>query len=196
MEKLYNAGRIRAIGVSNFLQPNLDALSQITDITPAINQFEISPLNTQKDLISFCKEKGIAVQAMSTFSHFRSVSPRKEILENARLLEIAKNHNKSVVQIVLRWMLQQNIIMIPKTWFTPHLTENINIFDFELSNEEMNTVESMDKGEFLNYNPKGQQQGFFRSIRNREELKKWNETHHSNLLIDIIDQIRYKILNV
>lgn len=86
--------------------------------------------------------------------------------------------------------------MIPKTWFTPHLTENINIFDFELSNEEMNTVDSMDKGEFLNYNPKGQQQGFFRSIRNREELKKWNETHHSNLLIDIIDQIRYKIINV
>lgn len=196
LEKLYNAGRIRAIGVSNFLQPHLDALSQITDITPAINQFEISPLNTQKDLISFCKEKGIAVQAMSTFSHFRSVSPRKEILENARLLGIAKNHNKSVVQIVLRWMLQQNIIMIPKTWFTPHLTENINIFDFELSNEEMNTVDSMDKGEFLNYNPKGQQQGFFRSIRNREEFKKWNETHHSNLLIDIIDQIRYKILNV
>ena len=70
---------------------------------------------------------------MSTFSHYRSVKPRKEILENDLLMTIAKNHNKTVVQVVLRWMLQQNIIMIPKTWLQKHLKENISIFDFELS---------------------------------------------------------------
>ena len=71
---------------------------------------------------------------MSTFSHFRSVEPRKEILENSTLHKIADFHNKSVVQIVLRWMLQQNIIMIPKTWEEKYLKENISIIDVDIYN--------------------------------------------------------------
>lgn len=190
LEELYKAGRIRAIGVSNFLQPHIDALAEISDIVPAVNQFEISPLNTQKELIKYCHEKGIAPQAMSTFSHFRSVEPRKEIVESDVLLPIAAKYNKSVVQVVLRWMQQQGIIMIPKTWYTPHLEENISIFDFELTDEEMKAVDSLDGGQFLNYNPFGQQQGFFRRVRNREEFKEWNAKHPSNILFDILDRIR------
>lgn len=190
LEELYKAGRIRAIGVSNFLQPHIDALAEISDIVPTVNQFEISPLNTQKGLIKYCHDKGIAPQAMSTFSHFRSVEPRKEIIESDVLLPIAAKYKKSVVQVVLRWMLQQGIIMIPKTWYLPHLKENISIFDFKLNEEEMKSIDSLDGGQFLNYNPFGQQQGFFRRVRNREEFKEWNEKHPSNLLLDVIDRIR------
>lgn len=76
-----------------------------------------------------------------------------EILENPTLMEIAKRHNKSVAQIVLRWLVQQGIAIIPKTWELKHLKENINLFDFELNQEDMSTIDSMDRGKCLNYNP-------------------------------------------
>lgn len=132
-------------------------------------------MNTQKGLIKYCQSRSIAVQAMSTFSHFRFVLPREEIINSDLLKVIAEKHGKSVVQIVLRWMLQQNIIMIPKTWNSIHLKENISIFDFELSDEEMSFVDSMDKGYFLNYNPFGQQQGFVKKYRNWDGFQEWNK---------------------
>lgn len=153
LEKFYKEGRIRAIGVSNMLPPHIEALKEVSDNIPAVNQFEISPLNTQKDIIKYCHDNGIAVQAMSTFSHFRSVEPRLEILDNPKLKQIAEKYNKSVVQIVLRWMLQQDIIIIPKTWIHDHLEENISIFDFSLTDEEMMVIDSLDGGMCLNYNP-------------------------------------------
>lgn len=149
----YKAGKIRAIGVSSFLPSHIEALKEVSDIIPAVNQFEISPLNTQKRLIQYCQEKGIAVQAMSTFSHFRSNEPRQEILQSEIIRPIAERHGKSVAQIVLRWLIQQNIIVIPKTWNTVHLKENISVFDFELSSEEMAAIDSLDKGKYLNYDP-------------------------------------------
>ena len=153
LTELYKAGRIRAIGVCSFLPPHLEALKSVSDVVPAVNQFEISPLNTQKQLIQYCQERGIAVEAMSTFSHFRSNTPRTEVTENPVIKEIALNKGKSIVQVVLRWLYQQNIILIPKTWVDAHLQENINIFDFELTPEEMATIDSLDQGKFLNYNP-------------------------------------------
>lgn len=153
LTRLYKKGKIRAIGVSNFTRAHIESLKDISDVIPAVNQIEISPLNTQKPLIKYCHQNGIAVEAMSTFSHYRSVEPRIEILENPLLMEIAENHNRSVVQIVLRWMIQQGIIVIPKTWNPQYLKENITITDFELSDEEMNLIDSLDKGKCLNYNP-------------------------------------------
>lgn len=149
----YKQGRIRAIGVSSFLPSHIEALREVSDIMPAVNQFEISPLNTQKHLIRYCQEKGIAVQAMSTFSHFRSNEPRREITENEMLKPIAEKYGKSIVQIVLRWLVQQGIIVIPKSWNKFHLKENISIFDFELLPEEMVVIDSMDMGRYLNYDP-------------------------------------------
>ena len=105
------------------------------------------------ELIRFCREQGCAVTAMSTFSHFRTNNPRKEIFENELLQGIAEKHHKSVAQIVLRWLVQQDIIIIPKTWFHEHLVENISIEDFSLSNNEMELIDSLDQGKFLNYNP-------------------------------------------
>ena len=93
------------------------------------------------------------MQAMSTFSHFRSNEPRQEILQSSVVRPIAERHGKSVVQIVLRWLIQQNIIVIPKTWNDAHLLENISMFDFELSPDEMAAIDSLDKGKYLNYDP-------------------------------------------
>lgn len=151
----YHQGRIRAIGVSSFLPPMIESLKEVSDVVPAVNQFEISPLNTQKQLIKYCQEKGIAVEAMSTFSHFRSNEPRKEITENESIKPIAEKYGKSIVQVILRWLIQQDVIAIPKTWEESHLKENINIFDFELTQEEMAVIDGLDQGKFLNYNPYG-----------------------------------------
>ena len=189
LSKLYEKGRIRAIGVSNFLQPHIEALSEISDIVPAVNQFEISPLNTNKELIEFCKNKGIAVEAMSTFSHYRSVEPRQEVFQNPVLIDIANKHNKSVVQVVLRWMLQQSIIVIPKTWNVNHLKENISVFDFELTNDEMREIDSLDKGKFLNYNPLSAQEGLPRKYRNWEGFKEWDKYYQPHGISRILHKI-------
>lgn len=155
LSDFYRQGRIRAIGVSSFLPPMIESLNEVSDIIPAVNQFEISPLNTQKPLIKWCQERKIAVEAMSTFSHFRSNEPRSEIINNLNLKEIAEAHGKTVVQVVLRWMLQQDIILIPKTWNYEHLKENIEIYDFKLSDVEIKKIDTLDKGRFINYNPYG-----------------------------------------
>lgn len=149
----YKQGKIRAIGVSSFLPSHIEALKEVSDVVPAVNQFEISPLNTQKPLIKYCQDKGIAVQAMSTFSHFRSNEPRTEVTENEIIRSIAEKYGKSVVQVVLRWLVQQDVIVIPKTWCPAHLKENISVFDFELTPEEMAVIDSFDKGRYLNYDP-------------------------------------------
>ncbi len=152
LEKYYLEGKVRAIGVSSFLQPHLKAIEDISDITPAVNQIELSPLNTQKELIKYCQSKNIAVEAMSTFSHFRSNEPRLEIIKNPIIQSIADKYNKSTVQVVLRWLLQQDVSAIPKTWHEEWLLENISIFDFSLNDEEMETIDGLDQGRCLNYN--------------------------------------------
>lgn len=169
LTRIYNngQGRIRAIGVCSCLPPHLEALKEISDVVPAINQFEISPLNTQKQLITYCQERGIAVEAMSTFSHFRSNAPRKEITENPLIYPIAQKYGKSIPQIILRWLIQQNIAVIPKTWFSDHLHQNISIFDFHLTEQEMDLIDSLDQGQFLNYNP----YNAFRGLP--KKYKKW-----------------------
>ncbi len=153
LTKFYKEGRIRAIGVCSSLPTHFEAYAEVSDVIPAVNQFEISPLNSQKEMIRWNQERGIAVEAMSTFSHFRSNEPRKEVIENDIIVSLAKKYGKSPVQIVLRWQIQQNIIVIPKTWDIAHLKENISIYDFELSKEDMLLIDSLDKGKFLNYNP-------------------------------------------
>lgn len=166
LTKFYKAGRIRAIGVCSCLPPHLEALKEVSDVVPAVNQFEISPLNTQKQLIQYCQERGIRVEAMSTFSHFRSNEPRMEIIENETIQRIAEVHGKTVPQVVLRWLIQQNIIVIPKTWDKNHLKDNISLFDFELTSDEMKIVDSLDKGKFLNYNPYTAFRGLPRKYKN------------------------------
>lgn len=155
MTNFYKEGRIRAIGVCSSLPTHFDAYAEVSDILPAVNQFEISPLNTQKKLIKWNQDRGIVVEAMSTFSHFRSNEPRKELLENEVIINIAQKYNKSCVQVILKWLLQQDIAVIPKTWNPAYLLENISLDDFELTKADMEAIDQLDQGRFLNYNPYG-----------------------------------------
>ena len=167
LTSFYKEGRIRAIGVCSSLPPHLEALKEVSDVVPAVNQFEISPLNTQKELIRYCQERGIAVEAMSTFSHFRSNVVRKEIVENDTIRPIAEKYGKTIPQIILRWLVQQDVIVIPKTWDLQHLKENISLFDFELTADEMGVIDLLNRGKFLNYNPYNAFRGLPR------KYKKW-----------------------
>lgn len=153
LTRLYHQGKIRAIGVCSSLPPHFAAYADVSDVVPAVNQFEISPLNTQKKLIKYCQNRGIMVTAMSTFSHFRSNEPRKEIVDNPIIRSLAEKYSRSPYQVVLRWLSQQDIIVIPKTWESNHLQENISLDDFCLTTEEMASIDALDQGKFLNYNP-------------------------------------------
>ncbi len=153
LTKLYHEGRIRAIGVSSFTIGHLESLKDVSDVVPAVNQIEISPLNTQKPLIEYCQSHGIVAEAMSTFSHFRSVEPRREILENDTIRPLAQKYGKSIAQVILRWLVQQGIAIIPKTWDFKHMRENIDLFDFSLIPEDMAVIDNLDCGKCLNYNP-------------------------------------------
>lgn len=153
LTKIYHEGRIRAIGVSSFTIGHLESLKEISDVKPMVNQIEMSPLNNQKELVDYCQRNGIVIEAMSTFSHYRSVEPRLEILENPIIKPIAEKHHKSIAQTVLRWLIQKDVIVIPKTWDENHLKENIDILDFELTDQEMAIIDSLDQGKCLNYNP-------------------------------------------
>ena len=153
LTKLQKEGRIKAIGVCSALPPHLDAFADTSDIVPAINQFEISPFNTQKKLIEYCNKRGICVEAMSTFSHFRNTETRKDIVGNPVIAPIAEKYGKSIPQVILRWLVQQGIVVIPKSSNRNRLCENISIFDFTLTDEEMRIIDNLDQGHFLNYKP-------------------------------------------
>ena len=169
LTKFYKDGRIKAIGVSNMLPPHINALKSVSDVWPTINEIEVSPLNTQKKLIQWCQNNSIHITAMSTFSHFRSNEPRLEIINNPTLIKIGKKYGKTSVQVVLRWLLQQNIAIIPKTWNINHLKDSINIEDFELSTYDIRMIDDLDQGCFLNYNP-------YLSFKNIHFLKNdWND---------------------
>lgn len=129
LTKFYRQGRIRAIGVSSFLPPHIESLKDVSDVVPMVNQFEISPLNTQKQLIAYCKSNGIIPEAMSTLSHYQSNEVRTEILENGIIVDISKRMGKTPAQIVWRWLYQQGVSIIPKTWDPKHLKENILVDD-------------------------------------------------------------------
>lgn len=179
--RLNKEGKIRAVGVCTSLPPQFDALAAVSDVIPAVNQFEISPLNTQKHLVKWCQDKGVVVEAMSTFSHYRSNEPRLEIIENPVLKRIAESYHKTVVQVVLKWLLQQGISIIPKTWNEKYLAENIDLFEFELSTDEMAIIDSLDQGRFLNYNPYVAFQKPFSSMgRFPKKYRNWNGFESDN----------------
>ena len=146
LEKLYKEKRVRAIGVCNFHQHHLENLLEEAEIVPMINQIELHPLLSQTKLRTYCKEKYIQVEAWSPLG-------QGTLLEHPELLDIAKIHNKSVAQIILRWDLQNDIITIPKSIREIRMKENIDIFDFELTGEEMALIDSLNKDARVGSNP-------------------------------------------
>jgi len=146
LEYLYNAGRIRAIGVSNFLQYQLEELLPHTTIKPMVNQMEFHPYLVQQDLIDYCRSQDIQYEAWSPLM-------QKGILAIPLLAELATKYKKTIPQIVLRWDLQKGIITIPKSSNKNRIAANADLFDFELSKEDVKRIDELDKGHRIGPDP-------------------------------------------
>ncbi|SEO51541.1 aldo/keto reductase [Paenibacillus sp. OK076] len=138
MEELYKAGRIKAIGVSNFQIHHLEDLMEDAEVKPVINQVEYHPRLTQAPLKAFCEKNGIQLEAWSPLM-------QGQLLDNPVLTEIATAKGKSVAQIILRWDLQNGVITIPKSTKEKRIVENSSIFDFELSTDEMERISALNE---------------------------------------------------
>lgn len=138
LETLYKTGRIRAIGVSNFQIHHLETLKKHATIMPVINQIELHPKLTQKELITYCTQNNIRVEAWSPLM-------QGGLFDNPLLQEIAAHHGKTVAQVILRWGLQNNIIVIPKSTKPHRIAENMDIFDFELTLNEIAKIDALNQ---------------------------------------------------
>lgn len=143
--ELYREGKVKAIGVSNFWPRHLKALLK-SEVKPMLNQLEIHPCYMQKEVCEFCHENGIAVEAWSPLG-------RGRVLDDPVLVEIAERHGKSTAQVCLRWCLQHDIIPIVKSVSFDRIEENSKVFDFELSEEEMDEIDAIPYDGFDNHTP-------------------------------------------
>ena len=145
-EEIYRQGRVRAIGVSNFMQHHLEDLMQDCEVTPMVNQMEFHPYLVQQSLLDFCSQQGIQYEAWSPLM-------KGQIFDIPELVALAGKHQKTVVQIVLRWNLQKGVVTIPKSVKKERIINNADIFDFELSAADMAVIDALDRGERVGPDP-------------------------------------------
>ncbi|MFT9846516.1 aldo/keto reductase [Aneurinibacillus sp. REN35] len=146
LETLYENGAIRAIGVCNFHVHHLEDLLSDARIVPMVNQVEFHPRLTQKDLLHFCKDKGIQLEAWSPLM-------RGRLLDDPVLTEIGRNYNKTAAQVILRWDLQHGVVTIPKSVHEERIAANADIFDFVLTSEEMERIDALNRNERSGQDP-------------------------------------------
>ncbi|SDQ15393.1 aldo/keto reductase [Flagellimonas zhangzhouensis] len=146
IEKLYKEKRVRAIGVSNFLQHHLEDLLTTAEIVPMVNQMEFHPYLVQQDLVDFCAAKGIQYEAWSPLM-------QGNIFELDIMKVLAAKYNKTIAQIVLRWDLQKGVVTIPKSSKKERIIANSDLFDFELFQEDMQLLDGLDKGKRFGPDP-------------------------------------------
>lgn len=139
MEELYKKGVIRAIGVSNFYPDRLVDLIAHNEVVPAVNQVETNPFYQQIESLNVMNEKGVQIESWAPFAEGRN-----NLFQNALLASIATKYNKSVAQIVLRWLIQREVAVIPKSVRKERIIENFNVFDFELASEDMEQIATLD----------------------------------------------------
>ena len=148
LETLLADGRVRAIGVSNFMPDHLTRLLETTSVVPAVNQIEVHPYFRQPDVLSFDDVHGILTQAWSPIggiTHYRDGS-HGSTLQDPTITELAAGHGKTAAQVMLRWHLQQGRQVIPKSVRPTRIAENIDLFDFELTPEELAAIDALDTG--------------------------------------------------
>ena len=148
MTELYKEGKIKAIGVSNFYPDRLVDFILNNEIVPAVNQVETHPFNQQVKANERMKEYGVQIESWGPFAEGKN-----GIFTNEILSEIGKKYNKSVAQVILRWLIQRDVVVIPKSVRKERIEENFNVFDFELNSEDMEKISELDKKEslFLNH---------------------------------------------
>ncbi|WP_373285969.1 aldo/keto reductase [Pontibacillus salipaludis] len=146
MEKLYHDGKIRAIGVSNFHPHHLDDLLKDAEVTPVINQVELHPKLAQQEVRDYCEKHDIVVEAWSPLM-------QGQILEEPVIQELAEKYNKTAAQIVIRWDLQIGIVTIPKSTKQHRIQENADVFDFELTDEEVVKITQLNENHRVGPDP-------------------------------------------
>lgn len=148
---LYKEGKIKAIGVSNFYPDRLVDLALDTEVVPAVNQVEVNPFHQQDAALIYNTKYGVQLEAWAPFAEGKN-----GIFTNETLVEIGNKYHKSVGQVILRWLVQRGIVPLAKTVRKERMQENLNIFDFELSEEDMQTIASLNKDTssfFSHYDP-------------------------------------------
>ena len=138
MLELKKEGLVRSVGVANFHQHHLEALFKVSDIVPAVNQIELHPLLSQRPLVDFCTKHGIQVEAYSPVARMH-----EKLINNPTLKALSEKYRKTIPQIVFRWDFQHHIIAVPKASSKKRLLENISIFDFKLSDDDMARIDSV-----------------------------------------------------
>lgn len=146
MEEIYESGRAKAIGVSNFHQHHIEELMTTAKIKPMVNQIELHPTLTQVQLRDFLFKEDIAIEAWSPLG-------QGKILQNETLVEIGQKYDKTAAQVIIRWHLQSDIIVIPKSVHENRIKENFDVFDFELGEEDMDQIDSLNINERLGADP-------------------------------------------
>lgn len=148
MEELYKEGRIRAIGVSNFYPDRLADLILHNEIAPAVNQVETHPFHQQTAAAEFMRSKGVQIESWAPFAEGRN-----GLFSNELLLKVAAKHGKTVAQVVLRWLIQRDVVCIPKSVHKERIAENFDVFGFELGDDDMAAIAALDRPEssFLNH---------------------------------------------
>jgi 2,5-diketo-D-gluconate reductase A len=146
MEELYKEGKVRAIGVSNFKMNQIEDLLQQHGVIPAVNQVETHPFSQKTEMQKALKSQGIQLESWAPFAQGKN-----DLFNNELLKAISSKYNKSIAQVVLRWLIQKEIAVIPKSANMNRINENFNVFDFDLSRDDMTTIKSLDKGSGLIY---------------------------------------------
>jgi 2,5-diketo-D-gluconate reductase A len=140
LEEVYRDGKARSIGVSNFQPNHLNRLHNESDVVPAVNQIEVHPYLTQEEVRSFCAERQIAIEAWSPIA-------QGQVLDDPTITAIADSHDKTSAQVVLRWHIQRGDIVFPKSVTPARIKENIDIFDFELSPDDVTAISALNRDE-------------------------------------------------
>lgn len=146
LEKIYAEGKVRAIGVSNFQIHHLEDLLADAKVVPAVNQVELHPYLTQKELLQYCHAKGIQTEAWSPLG-------QGQLLDHETLKEIAAKYGKTTAQVILRWDLQVGVVTIPKSVRAERIAENADIFDFELGEEDIREIDRLNQNKRFGADP-------------------------------------------
>lgn len=141
LEELYREGKVRAIGVSNFQPDRIMDLVVFNEIKPAVNQIEAHPFHQQEEARHFLQENGIQMESWGPFAEGKN-----DLFSNELLTSIGEKHHKSIAQVVLRWLIQRGIVVIPKSARKARIEENFKVFDFVLEEEDMKTMQTLDEG--------------------------------------------------
>jgi len=166
LEELYEEGKIRAVGISNFYVDRMVDFASFNRIKPMVNQVEINIYNQQKELKKWADKYGIQLEAWAPFGE-----GRRGIFNDPVIAEIASKYHKTAAQVMLRWNIQRGVVVIPKTTHIERMKENFDVFDFALTNEDMSAISSLDKAEslFFSHNDPNMIEWFVKMVEKRKQ---------------------------